>query len=329
MSPALARRYRAAMRTHLVIATATLASGLLALNLPMTARADQPHPVIDIGSRAAAAVQAPTVTVHKAGTTTTVGQTAMGGTCPANASALTSKTGAAPVYTTPAGVITSYSFQGNATAGQIQVVLFGPETTPGNRSAVAKSAKSFSVPNVLNTFPTRVPVTAGMNLGVWTQAANMPCAFTGGVGDEIQVSIGDPDVSPVFSAAVTITSGRANISAVVESDGDGDGFGDVTQDLCPESAKSHDTCPAPDTTVGKAPEKSSTKRKAKITFSSTIAASTFTCSVDKKAAEPCTSPFKKTYKVGKHTVVITAVSPAGIVDPTPVTVKFKVTKPRR
>ena len=70
-------------------------------------------------------------------------------------------------------------------------------------------------------------------------------------------------------------------------------------------------------------------RKAKIKFSSTVAGSTFTCSVDGKAAKRCTSPFKKKFKVGKHTVVITATSAVGIVDPTPAIVKFKVTKPKR
>ena len=77
------------------------------------------------------------------------------------------------------------------------------------------------------------------------------------------------------------------------------------------------------------PKKKSATRKAKIRFSSTIAGSTFTCAVDGKAAKRCTSPFKKRYKVGKHTVVITATSAVGIVDPTPATVKFKVTKPKR
>jgi hypothetical protein len=81
--------------------------------------------------------------------------------------------------------------------------------------------------------------------------------------------------------------------------------------------------------VTKAPKKTSTKRKATIKFSSTIAGSTFTCAVDRLAAKPCTSPFRKKFKDGKHTVVITAVSPFGIVDPTPVTVKFKVKKPTR
>jgi hypothetical protein len=51
--------------------------------------------------------------------------------------------------------------------------------------------------------------------------------------------------------------------------------------------------------------------------------------VDKKAAKPCTSPFKKKFRYGKHKVVITATSPLGIVDPTPAIVKFKITRPRR
>ena len=137
----------------------------------------------------------------------------------------------------------------------------------------------------------------------------------------------DPD-----APAGNFTGGPAagyymNLSAVLEPDVDGDGYGDVSQDLCPQSKLSQAACPAPDTTVTKAPKKKSTKRKATVKFSATVAGSTFTCAVDGKAAKPCTSPFKKKYKYGKHTVVITATSPAGIVDPTPVTVKFKVKRP--
>ena len=107
-----------------------------------------------------------------------------------------------------------------------------------------------------------------------------------------------------------------NISAVLEPDVDGDQYGDISQDLCPQSKLTQAACPAPDTKVTKKPKKRSAARKAKIKFSSTIAGSTFTCAVDGKAAKPCTSPFKKKFKVGKHTVVITATSAVGIVDPT-------------
>ena len=79
----------------------------------------------------------------------------------------------------------------------------------------------------------------------------------------------------------------------------------------------------------KRPKKRSSRRKAKITFTSTVPGSTFTCAVDKKAAKPCRSPFKKRYRYGKHMVVITATSPLGSLEMTPVTVRFKIRRPRR
>jgi hypothetical protein len=137
----------------------------------------------------------------------------------------------------------------------------------------------------------------------------------------------DTGTTNEFVTVGSATGERLNLSAVVEPDADHDGFGDVSQDACPQSAATQTACPAPDTKVKKKPKKASTQPKPKITFSSTIAGSTFTCTVDKKAAKPCTSPFKKTFKPGKHKVVITAVSPFGVLDPTPVTVKFTVSKP--
>jgi hypothetical protein len=307
-----------------------LTSGLLALALavPLTASADRARPVLASGSDRAPVAVAPSVTVHKAGTSTIVGQTGTGSCSPGNLTALQAATVTAPAYTTTAGVITSFSYQGNSVAGQVQAVLFGPETSPGHRTVVTKSAKVASAATVLNTFPVQIPVTAGLTLGLWIQNSLMSCNFLG-VGDTVQAAILDPDVSPAFASQASNANGRVNLSAVIESDADGDGFGDVTQDLCPQSATTHVACPAPDTAVTKAPKSRSSKRKAKIKFSSTVAGSTFTCSVDKKAAVPCTSPYKKKFKYGKHKVVITAISPAGIVDATPVTVKFKVTKPRR
>ena len=308
------------MRSHLAIATATLTSGLLALALPLAASADQPRPIGE---------DAPSVTTHRAATSTTIGQTGPGEDCGAlSLTTIQTATAGSPAYTTPAGVITSFSYQGNATPGQVQAVLYGPETSPGNRTLVAKSAKAMSVASVLNTFPTRVPVTAGLTLGLWTQTG-MGCTFPAAVGDQVQSALVDPDVSPAFASIGGAPSARVNVSAVVESDSDGDGYGDVTQDLCPQSKLSHAACPAPDTTVTKAPKKRSTTRTAKIKFSSTIAGSTFTCAVDGKAAKPCTSPFTKRFDHGKHKVVITATSPAGIVDATPVTVEFKVKRPTR
>ena len=54
---------------------------------------------------------------------------------------------------------------------------------------------------------------------------------------------------------------------------------------------------------------------------------TFTCAVDGGKTKPCTSPYKKTFKYGKRVILVTAVSAAGISDPTPVEVKFRVVRP--
>ena len=107
---------------------------------------------------------------------------------------------------------------------------------------------------------------------------------------------------------------------------DGDLYGDVSQDACPQSALTQVACPAPETTVTKAPAKRLLKREAKIKFAS-VAGATFNCAVDGNHAKPCASPFKKRLRYGKHSVVVTAVSSVGIADPTPAVVKFKIKPP--
>ena len=171
---------------------------------------------------------------------------------------------------------------------------------------------------------------AGRSIGLNNSAGGMVCWGGGLAGDQVAAAAPfDPAVTTDFAGGNPQASKRVNISAVLEPDVDGDQYGDVSQDLCPQSKLTQAACPAPNTKVTKKPKKRSPSRKARIKFTSTVAGSTFTCAVDGKAAKPCTSPYKKRFKVGKHTVVITATSPVGIVDPTPTTVKFKVTKPRR
>jgi hypothetical protein len=236
----------------------------------------------------------------------------------------------APSYTTPfAGVITSYSVRASGT-GLVRLVVFGPSATAGHRRIVAFSAQNAVAANTsVNTFKTRVPVTAGLSIGLNNSAGAMICWGAGAAGDQVARANVDPTASNDYVGTSLELGKRVNISAVLEPDVDGDQYGDISQDLCPQSKLAQVACPAPDTTVTKKPKRRSASRKAKITFSSTIAGSTFTCRVDGKAATPCTSPYKKKVKVGKHTVVITATSAAGIVDPSPAKVKFKVTKPKR
>ena len=55
----------------------------------------------------------------------------------------------------------------------------------------------------------------------------------------------DPAVSTDFGGANLQAGMRVNISAVLEPDVDGDLFGDLTQDLCPQSKLTQAACPAP------------------------------------------------------------------------------------
>ena len=278
--------------------------------------------VLVTGSTAAAGERAATAVV--------VGQTGTPGMCgSANAMWVQYATAGTPTYTVPeAGVITSVSHNANAMPGSIRAAFLGPAAAPGSRTVLAYTALFTVTPSTLNTFSVRLPVPAGAGLGIYTTAADMGCYLpTGAAGDVMAAGFGDPSASSDYTPGGTLPNSRINLSAVWEPDVDKDGYGDVSQDVCPQLAATQAACPAPETTLTKSPAKRSGKRKAKISFTS-VAGATFTCAVDGKPAKPCTSPFKKRYGYGKHKVLVTAVSSVGIADPTPAAVKFRIVRRR-
>jgi hypothetical protein len=232
-------------------------------------------------------------------------------------------------YTIPgAGVITSISVQTNPNAGQqVRLGLFGAPTG-AVYPVMAKSATFALVPSTLNTFPVQVPVQAGWTVGAQFTGTNVACGVqTFQFADDLYFSGDSLDNATVNSAILGSGDYHVNLRAVWEPDADGDGYGDVSQDACLESALSHVAC-VPDTTVGKKPAKHGTHRTVKVKFTSSIAGSTFTCKLDSKRPKPCTSPYKPKVKLGKHTITVTAISPTGQADPTPAVVKFKVVAPK-
>jgi hypothetical protein len=86
---------------------------------------------------------------------------------------------------------------------------------------------------------------------------------------------------------------------------------------------------APQTTISKAPPKKTTKKKVKISFTSSIAGSTFECRLDKKPFKSCSSPFTAKAKKGRHRFQVRAIGPTGLTDPTPATASWKVKKKRK
>lgn len=270
---------------------------------------------------AATARAATAVTLGQAGGTLTV----CNGTVP-SALVLDAAGAGSPSYTAPsAGVLTSFTTVTNNKSGQVRAVVLGPGTTPDRLLVAAKGPKQTVQLSRTNTFPLRLRIQAGQKVALGYTASGMACAVSGITGDVSKAAAPfDPDTTNDFVYSTTLSGFRPNISAVLEPDIDIDGYGDISQDVCPQSALSQVACPAPDTVLTKQPKKHPKRARVKLKFSSTVTGSTFECKRDGHKFKPCHSPYKRRFAPGHHKLLVRAVSPAGIEDPTPVKVKFMI-----
>jgi hypothetical protein len=284
------------------------------------------------------ALVAPALTLSGAtavGTAITVGQTAP---TPPTLGCLGQRVwtqgteGPGPSYVTTTGVITSWSVMAGTFTGPLTMKIVR-QTSPSTFlvTGVGRTEKPTAG---LDTFPDRIPVSAGDRLALYlptdTPATTFSsCVFAGDAADQAvsSTAVADPGVGSPLSIAGSQVGYRLNVSATIEPDADGDGYGDLSQDLCPTRATQTTECVPPDTTLT-APttvRTSARKAKVKVLFLATEPA-TFTCSVDGGRVAPCTSPAKVRLRLGKHRLVVTAIDAAGNPDPTPASVTVKVKK---
>jgi hypothetical protein len=91
--------------------------------------------------------------------------------------------------------------------------------------------------------------------------------------------------------------------------------------------------PVPDTQITKAPKRTvkTKKRKVKVSFqfTSTLAGSTFACSIDGGPFTACASGVTYKLKAGKHTFSVRATSADQATDPTPASAAFKVKRKKK
>jgi hypothetical protein len=309
------------VRSTLVVAALGAAS--LTLALPAVATAD----AITAGGSDQRHAHVPRPVAAKA-TGVVIGQTATLPTACGSAFTLfMSAEAGPPSFAIPStGVLTSWSHLANAQAGSVRLVVVGPSAIAGHRTVVGTSALQPVTISTLNTFPTRIPVAAGTALALQTSAPAMACVGSTGAGDAVSGAAApyDPTTNldlPTISNQAGI---RINVSAILEPDVDGDGFGDVSQDACPASALTQAACPVPDTVIKKRPAKTGHNRLVTIRFKSTVPGSTFQCSLDGKKYRACSSPFDKRLGFGNHKVKIQATSSVGIVEAKAATVKFRI-----
>jgi len=228
-----------------------------------------------------------------------------------------------------AGVITSWTYGASeAQTTLITMRVFRPTGTPDGYAVVADAGalETVTPSDGTSTFPTRVGVQAGDVIGVHAQGGD--CATGGTASDVIRSRTGAATVAGAVASYPATTHATLDLSAVLEPDADGDGFGDDSQDACPTRAALQVPCPTPETEIeGRVQPQRATTR---LTLASSLAGAIFTCTLDKHRPQACRAKLRyHCLKAGRHTLSAFATSPVGVPDPTPAVLKFRLQRHRQ
>ncbi len=196
-------------------------------------------------------VVALTASASRAGAAVTIGQVAPttpeGLDCGSNADRLqpTVTSGNTYIVPTGTGVITSWSTNPEATAGQMLTMkVFRKVADPATYQVVGHDGPRPLDSGVLSTFPASVTVLSGDVLGLHTPTPGGQACFFSAPGETWLQKVGnlaDGQSDDFTPSGGTPANFRLNLSAVVEPDCDNDGRGDETQD----TNASGPACPPP------------------------------------------------------------------------------------
>ncbi len=112
----------------------------------------------------------------------------------------------------------------------------------GNQYTVIAEANG-SIVSGKNVFPARIPIQAGDILGLSGGAPLGGLVCAGGSGGRIGQFAGQPTVGSTNAYLEIEVGATVDVVGAIEPDADGDGYGDETQDLCPQSAALQTACP--------------------------------------------------------------------------------------
>ena len=149
-----------------------------------------------------------------------------------------------PAAAPSSGVITSWAVNVSPTSATIPQVLkvvrvLGPTTA----QTVAESSQQIAIAG-FNQFPARLPIAAGDRLGLFGagDVGTLVCDAPVTAADKVGFFTGSPPVGALTPFA-EVAKQRLPVVAAIEPDADGDGYGDETQDFCPQSAAVQIACP--------------------------------------------------------------------------------------
>lgn len=152
-----------------------------------------------------------------------------------------------PASAPVSGVITQgmTTFKAPTPPVGIAVVLQVYRPAGGDQFTLVGQAPAAAVSPGKNSFATRIPVQAGDHLGYSVlssgDAVGLFCR-TFDTADQLAYTEQPPSLGGTGSFGVA-DEYRAPLAAVIEPDADKDGYGDETQDGCPQSAAFQSPCP--------------------------------------------------------------------------------------
>jgi hypothetical protein len=150
---------------------------------------------------------------------------------------------ALPLEVPTAGVVTKWKVKSELEGVMTQFKVFRPTGNKNEFRTVAESPEQ-TIEKGSNAFDTRIPVQAGDRFGLFGKSPGGVALYCKGKpGDVMGIFSGETlttDAPVIFNEA---SEPRVAVSAIVEPDVDGDGFGDETQDKCPQSAAFQTECP--------------------------------------------------------------------------------------
>lgn len=219
------------------------------------------------------------------------------------------------------GVITSWSFTvGAASPTTVAFRLGRASATASGFDIVGASPRVAAFGQSVVNEPVRIRARRGDRLGLFVGApASDPTATCArsGTGYAAIFSAGDTSSGPLVGDSANV---QLDVAATLEPDADGDGYGDISQDLCSYDPTTQKVCAAPNTSIT---SHKATKSNVVIKFASSKPRSTFECAVSSPIYRHCSSPFTVKMKAAKQVFGVRAVDASGVADRTAATVKIK------
>lgn len=148
-----------------------------------------------------------------------------------------------PTAAPSAGVITKWKVNVVPFPGTLPQTLKVLRPNSGAKTVQVVGEASGSVVGGSNSFEARIPVQAGDRLGLFEGGAVGPLLCETPGLSVLAGFEGGPGVGTTVPFVEIPTEARVPVVAVVEPDADNDGYGDETQDKCPQLASVQTECP--------------------------------------------------------------------------------------